>query len=87
MYYHSHYNPYLRRVKNRYGKPGDLITFYGRIYTKDYGNSNWRDDEGKTLVGSLSVSLLDFCHCREFADQERPVHHRSGGGGQGVSAH
>ena len=53
-------------MKNRYGKPGDLITFYGRIYTKDYGNSNWRDDEGKVLVGSGCVPLLEFC--RESAD-------------------
>ena len=38
--------PYLRRVKERYGKPGDKITFYGRIFTKEYGNMNWRDNEG-----------------------------------------
>ena len=38
--------PYLRRVKERYGKPGDKITFYGRLFTKEYGNMNWRDNEG-----------------------------------------
>ena len=50
IYYHSHYNPYLRSIKNRYGKPGELITFYGRIWTKDYGNSNWRDEAGSLLT-------------------------------------
>ena len=38
--------PYLRRVQKRYGKPGDKITFYGRLFTKEYGNMNWRDNEG-----------------------------------------
>ena len=85
VYYHSHYNPYLRQIKKRYGRPGDLITFYGRIYTKDYGNSNWRDDEGKLLSSSGSGSLAEFC--REPADQERGVDHWGGGGGQGVPAH
>ena len=47
--------PYLRRVKERYGKPGDMITFYGRIFTKEYGNMNWRDNEG-----TLNFWLLDL---------------------------
>ena len=29
-----------------YGKPGDLITLKGEIFTKEYGNANWRDSEG-----------------------------------------
>ena len=41
--------PYLRRIQTRYGKPGDKITFYGRLFTKEYGNMNWRDDEGGIL--------------------------------------
>ena len=48
--YNGHYNPLLMNVKNRYGKPGELITFYGRIWTKDYGNSNWRDEDGSLLT-------------------------------------
>ena len=38
---------YLRGIHKRYGKPGDKITVIGKIFTKEYGNMNWRDDEGK----------------------------------------
>jgi hypothetical protein len=44
--YRDHETPYLDDIVNNYGKPGDLITLKGEIFTKEYGNANWRDSEG-----------------------------------------
>ena len=54
--YRTWETPYLRRIKQRYGKPGDMITFYGRMFTKEYGNMNWRDNEG----GSSFFQIYDL---------------------------
>ena len=53
-----------------YGKPGDQITISGRIFTKEYGNSNFRDSEAglrerreesitAVLAGSRECELTD----------------------------
>ena len=53
-----------------YGKPGDQITISGRIFTKEYGNSNFRNDEGEdsergeesitaVMLGSRECELTD----------------------------
>ena len=52
--YRTWETPYLRRIKERYGKPGDMITFYGRMFTKEYGNMNWRDNEGGSSFFQIS---------------------------------
>ena len=64
--YRDHETPYLKAIVNKlvprslgtlnltvfcsYGKPGDLITLKGEIFTKEYGNANWRDSEGGQVV-------------------------------------
>ena len=53
--YRTWETPYLRRIKQRYGKPGDMITFYGRMFTKEYGNMNWRDNEGGSSFFQISA--------------------------------
>ena len=53
--YRTWETPYLRRIKERYGKPGDMITFYGRMFTKEYGNMNWRDNEGGSSFFQISA--------------------------------
>ena len=49
-----------------YGKPGDQITISGRIFTKEYGNSNFRDDE-EGLAGrgeeSITAVMLGSREC------------------------
>lgn len=49
--YREYETPYIRKVPKRYGRPGDLITLVGRLFTKEYGNANWRDEPGKFIDG------------------------------------
>ena len=76
--------PYLRRIQKRYGKPGDKITFYGRIFTKEYGNMNWRDNEG--IVSLDFIEIYSGYYVRRDPEQKGDEHHRRGVGGQGVRA-
>ena len=54
--YREDHTPEIREVIPQYGAPGDLVTIKGRMFTKEYGNMNWRDNEG----GSSFFHISDF---------------------------
>ena len=68
-----------------YGKPGDQITISGRIFTKEYGNSNFRDDE-EGLAGrgeeSITAVMLGSREC-ELTDDLGNVYSISLDGDEG----
>ena len=63
----------LVQVTSRYGRPGDLVTFKGRIFTKEYGNTNFQTEGGETDMDtrreeSLTAVMLSAREC-ELTDE------------------
>ena len=56
--YRSDYTPEIREVLPRYGRPGDLMTIKGKIYTKEYGNSNFGDEGSVENRREESITAL-----------------------------
>ena len=53
--YDGRYTPWLRNIKTNnslqnYGVPGQMVTFGGRFFTKDYGNLNIGEEEFGTVT-------------------------------------
>eukprot|EP00091_Calanus_sinicus_P002584 TRINITY_DN12661_c0_g1_i1.p1 TRINITY_DN12661_c0_g1~~TRINITY_DN12661_c0_g1_i1.p1 ORF type:complete len:350 (-),score=80.50 TRINITY_DN12661_c0_g1_i1:331-1380(-) len=56
--YRTDYTPEIRQIVPRYGKPGDLMTIRGRIFTKEYGNSNFGDSGSVEARREESITAL-----------------------------